>query len=339
MRRIIPISLALAALSTLWAGLWWLTFSTAREQLERFAAQNSDSFHYRLAGHDGGIVAVQLLLRDVRWQTAAGFKIEAPEVTLELMPGWWRHYRIVSAKPVEITLRWPIDRTHRVTAQRLDGILTLHGNGRWATGTATLGDAVLAQLAATSMVPEPLLTAAEAQIRLEQPATPPNSHLETGLGLALAVNDARIMPRLIADIPAQLTALTLNARVLGAPPDWRGLPMVESWRNDGGTIELDGLDFNWGNLGGHVNATLALDKMAQPEGSGTAQLVYDPAAPTPAEAPTFNSVVGTIFGLMGKADAASGKKSVTLPLALQERQLALGMFPVGKVPEIHWGND
>lgn len=339
MRRILLISLTLAVLLTLWAGAWWLTFLTARDQLERFAAQNSSSFHYTLAGHGGGLFSVQLMLRDVSWQTTAGFKINAPQVTLELIPGWWRHYRMQSAAPVEVTLRWPIDRTHRVTAQRLDGTLTLHGNGRWATTTATLGDAVLAQLTATSMVPEPLLTAAEAQIRLEQPDMPPSSHLETGLNVGLAINDAQIMPRLIANIPEKLTALTLNARVLGAPPDWRGLPMVESWRNDGGTIELDGLDFNWGNLGGHVNATLALDKTAQPEGSGTAQLFYDPSAPAPAEAPTFNSVVGTIFGLMGKADATSGKKSVTLPLALRERQLVLGMFPVTKVPEIHWGND
>lgn len=331
------LAVAITVLVMLWGGVWLATYALAQNRLQAFAAAKGADFRYRLVGSGGNPLAVQLELADVIWRLPSGSTLTLPQVTLTLHPGSWRHYAVTSSKPFELLLPALSGTRLQLTAQGLDGQLTLHGNGRWASLAVTLPQAALAQ---TGNPPaSPLLKMAEAQLRLEQPAEPPATHLESGLTLAFAVNDATLAPGLLRALPQQLTALTLNARVMGTPPDWRGLPMVESWRNAGGTLELDALDFTWGNLSGRVQATLALDKDAQPEGAGTAQLMLDSKTPTPTDAPVFNNVVQSVFGLMARTDPQTGVKSVTLPLALQQRQLALGIFPLAKVPDIRWGND
>lgn len=330
------LTIALAAFIALWGGVWLATLAIAQNRLQIFAAASGTDFRYRLVGTGGNPFAVQLELADIVWRLPSGSTLTLPQVTLTLRAGSWRHYAVTSARPFELLLPRLSGIRLQLNAQGLAGRLTLHDNGRWATLTATLPQAALSQSGTPAT---PLLRMAEAQLRLAQPAEPPATHLESGLTLAFAVTDAALAPDLLRAVPQQLTALTLNARIMGEPPDWRGLPMVESWRNAGGTLELDALDFTWGNLSGLVQATLALDKDAQPEGAGTAQLMLDSKAPAPADAPVFNNIVQSVFGLMARTDPKTGVKSVTLPLALQQRQLALGIFPLAKLPEIRWGND
>jgi hypothetical protein len=321
----------------LWGGLWWGTLTLARHQLEAFSARSD--FHYQLMNASGSPFRIHLELADVNWVTPSGLHIVAPHLTLSLMPGNWHRYWLDSTQPIEITLKWPNQTRWSITTEQLSADITLHTNNRWKSFAADFNQLILKRTTQSLAAPETILQTKAMQLHLEQPATPPTSHLETGLSLAIALQEAHLPPDWLHAMPQQLSALTLNTRIMGSPPDWRGLPMVESWRNEGGTLELDALDFTWSNLNGRMQATLALDKDAQPQGAGTVELMLDPTIPTSADYPVFNNTISGLFGFMAKTNAATGMKTISLPIALQERQLTLGIFPITKMPEIPWGND
>lgn len=332
--------LAVPALALcVWAALWLLTFTIAQQQLQRFAAQSGGAFTYQQSGYGRDPFSVRLELQNVAWQLPNGMNITAPQLTLALMPGNWWRYHVVATQPVTVQAAWPQQGMLQLVTQRLDARLVLHQQRRWADFKAELQQAVLSQRSENAAAPEQVLQTASAQLVLHQPAAAPETHTETGLTIAVAVGDAIFAPGLLRTLPQHLSALTFNLRVMGAPPDWRQRAAVDAWRTSGGTLELDGLDFTWERLSGRMQATFALDAALQPQGAGTMQLFLDATA-ADANAPTgFANAVNMIFGLMAKTDAKTGVKSVILPLGLQSRQLALGIFPLTKLPEINWDKD
>lgn len=320
-----------------WGGLWFLTWRLARDQLAAFVAHTQGDFRYQLREpQSGSLTTVQLTLSDVAWLMPSGLKLTAPSLTLALTPGRWRHYALHSTVPVQLSLARPGRETWQLTTQSLTAGLDLHDTRRWAQFDATLSDAKLTRQPAGSLVPDTLLQTAQLALHLEQPPATPTTHTTTGLALALAAQEATLPPGLLRALPQTVTAVTFNARLLGNPPDWRRRAPVTAWRDSGGTVELDSADFSWGRLSGKLQGTLALDKQLQPEGAGTAQLFLRP--PAPADAAVADNLISSLFGLFAKTDAA-GTRSVTLPLALQERQLALGIFPLAKMPELIWHDD
>lgn len=326
------VSVAAAALA--WCGLWLLTWRLARDQLATLVAQTGGDFRYQLREpQTGSLTSVRLELSDVVWLMPSGLKLTAPRLTLVLKPGRWRHYALQSATPIQLNLARSGSGTWELTAQSLTADLDLLATRRWVRFDATLTGAKLTRQPPGSVLPDTLLQTEQLVLHLEQPATPPLTHAEAGLSLALAAQEATLPPGLLRALPQTVTAVTFNARLLGTPPDWRQRTQVTAWRDSGGTIELDSADFSWGRLSGKLQGTLALDKQLQPEGAGTAQLFLHP--PAPGEAQFTDNLIGNLFGLFAKTDTA-GTRSITLPLALQERQWALGIFPLGKMPNLVW---
>ncbi len=320
-------------LSALWGGLWLLTWRLAHNQLAAFAARMGPDFRYQeLPAPAGSLTTVILELTDVALRTPAGLQMTAPRLTLALTPGHWRHYALSSAAPVRLNLALPAGGALQLTAQNLQASLDLHDTRRWAGFEATLQQATLARLPDGSVLPKTLLQTTQLFVRGAQPAAPVAAG-ETGFNLTLAAQEATLPPGLLRVLPQTVTAVTLNARLLGTPPDWRQKSQVTAWRAAGGTMELESADFSWGRLSGRLEATLALDKNLQPEGAGTAQLFLDTT--TGKGDHDSNTMLKNIFGLFAKTDA-QGTRSVTLPLALQERELVLGIFPLTTMPEIVW---
>ncbi len=335
-RFLTPLLTTLFLLGLLWAGLWVATLMLAKQQIAAFAARSGGDFHYQLAETTSSPLQIGLVLADVQWRLPSGLVLVAPRLVLRLVPGRWRHYALESDQPVQLTA--PIrQRQWQLTAQGLEAQLSLHNSQRWAVLDATLYQTTITRR--TDNAPEAILQTAQAQLHLQQPSTPPTDHTQSSVSLAFAINDALFQPGLLRAMPQHLTALTLNGRLLGGLPDWRQRSAVEAWRGQGGTLELDALDFSWANLSGKLQSTLALDDHLQPEGAGTIQLFLDTTAPAPTDALDFNRFTAMLFSLMAQTDPKTGSKSVTLPLALQNRQLALGVFPLTKIPEIFWGQD
>jgi hypothetical protein len=321
------VALALLALLLVWAGSWWMTLRLTEAHIKAWASQSPSHFQATIFARGGTPFVVELLLGQVRWQTNSGLVLQAPKLRLRLAPlNFWR-YELASNDGVTITAG-DTKQSFVLDARTLDAELTLNFSGYWRDFRSALQQIKLTADAAA------ILTTEQLELRLQQPDTPPEDHTVTGLNLMAAIASARFAPDFLPSLQQEITALTLNLKIMGRPPDWRRRDAVMSWRDAGGTAELDGLDFNWGRLSGQAKGTLALDQAMQPQGSGTVRLALDPNV-AGNEPEIVRNTLNLIFGAFAKTNTA-GMKSVTLPLALQNRQLALGILPLGQMPVLNW---
>jgi hypothetical protein len=119
------------------------------------------------------------------------------------------------------------------------------------------------------------------------------------------------------------------------------LPQVlEAWRSGGGTVEVREAALDWPPLHMSGSGTMALDSTLQPEGAFS--LKFRGGAETLdafASGGWMNNdeagVAKLGLALLSRR-GAEGAPEITVPLTLQERQLAAGPVTVMTLPEITW---
>src|SRR5260221_522214 len=134
--------------------------------------------------------------------------------------------------------------------------------------------------------------------------------------------------------------VTLAGAVKGAVPPGQLRQALATWRDDGGTIELEEGALRWGSLAASANGTLALDAALQPIGALTATIenhnaVIDAAVAGGTLRADDANLAKVLLGLMAKP-GADGKKRLTLPVTLQNRRLYLGPAQIAVLPAITW---
>jgi hypothetical protein len=112
-----------------------------------------------------------------------------------------------------------------------------------------------------------------------------------------------------------------------------------SWRDTGGTLEVQHLIIHWGALDLTGSATLALDEQAQPMGAGTVH-IRDPAPAL--DALRENGLLGeraefaakALLALLQKPSAEGDQTEVELPMTLQDRRLSISRYGVARLPKV-----
>ncbi|MBB6249559.1 DUF2125 domain-containing protein [Nitrospirillum iridis] len=176
-------------------------------------------------------------------------------------------------------------------------------------------------------------------ITVERPATPPTDHTGTGLILHLDVAGMTVPP--VRSLGPTLQRLVLAARVQGPLPAAPTVDAVTPWSKDGGTVEVDSLKLDWGDLHLVANATLALDDNLQPQGSGSAELsgldsLVDALKDGGTLHPNQAALVRAGLALLAKPSANGGAPSLKLPITMQNHKLQIGPLAVGHYPDIVW---
>ncbi|WP_049974677.1 DUF2125 domain-containing protein [Azospirillum sp. B4] len=176
-------------------------------------------------------------------------------------------------------------------------------------------------------------------LTVERPATPPADHTGTGLALHLDVAGMTVPP--VRSLGPTLQRLILTARVQGPLPAAPTAEAVGPWSKDGGTVEVDSLKLDWGDLHMSANATLALDGALQPQGSGSAELTgLDSLVDALKDGGTLHAnqaaLVRAGLALLSKPSANGGAPSLKLPISMQDHKLQVGPLVVGHYPDIVW---
>ncbi|MEE3626605.1 DUF2125 domain-containing protein [Nitrospirillum sp. BR 11752] len=176
-------------------------------------------------------------------------------------------------------------------------------------------------------------------ITVERPVTPPADHTGTGLGLRLDITNMTVPP--VRSLGTKLQRLVLSARVQGPLPAAPTAEAVAPWSKAGGTVELDSLKLDWGDLHLAANATLALDTSLQPQGSGTAELSgLDNLVDALQDGGSLhgNQAQWAHLGvaLLAKPKADGGAPTLKLPITMQNHKLQIGPLTVGHYPDIAW---
>jgi hypothetical protein len=122
----------------------------------------------------------------------------------------------------------------------------------------------------------------------------------------------------------------------------RGLSaLATSWRDEGGSLELQRFVVDWGQARLDATATLALDEDLQPMGAGTGKIAgYGAALDALAADAVLTRSAATaakaVLSLLANTPADGEPGEVEVPLTLQFRTLSARQVPLVRLPEIDW---
>lgn len=254
--------------------------------------------------------------------------ITAGSASAWAMPWNFRHWEFSAAGGAQML---EPTGTAGFAMKRLDGALDVEGR------TATALD--LTALNITGIGLADGIEVGDAEAHIELPATPPQSHTDTALGLSLQVGDATL-PKPVPGFGNTLSGFALSAQFKGALPPGPFVQALGAWRDDGGTIELQSLRLRWGSLLLDASGTLALDSALQPEGAFSAIVTgqdsaVDLAVMSGTLKPDAAAAVKVLLGLLSQP-TAGGQSAVTLPMTLENERLYIGPAKVADIPPIRW---
>jgi hypothetical protein len=254
--------------------------------------------------------------------------VNAGSVSAWAMPWNLRHWEFTTPSGARIV---DPSGTTGFDMRRIDGAVDVEGR------VVAAIDVTAVDLAGLGLAQGTKIGDAEAHIEL--PATPPQSHTDTALGVSLQMSDATL-PAAVPGFGDTLSGFSFSAQLKGALPPGQIVPALSHWRDDGGTIELQSLRLRWGSLLVDASGTLALDQALQPEGAFTAVITgqdaaVDVAVKTGALKPSDAGTAKAVLGLLARPNA-NGDKALTVPMTIEKQKLYLGPAKLANIPPIPW---
>lgn len=163
--------------------------------------------------------------------------------------------------------------------------------------------------------------------------------------LSVSLRGLDVPPSLEPPLGPRGESLEAHARVLGPVtlnPTQPLLESVKTWRDDGGTIELDRFHLHWAPLEMSAAGSFALDQSLQPVASMNARFQGFFAAVTRLEEigvvrAREASVARVVLGVMASRDPAGGAPLLAVPMSIQDRQIRVGPVTVLTFAPIQWG--
>lgn len=137
-------------------------------------------------------------------------------------------------------------------------------------------------------------------------------------------------------LPGTITRTAFAITTLGLEPDRDIRRALTSWRDAGGTAEVEAVQLAWGTLDLRVNGTLALDEQFRPLGAFTAkargygpllEAVAADGAITPAQA----FALRTALDVLARPGEGGGEAEVEVPVTVQDGKLFVGPIAVTTV--------
>jgi hypothetical protein len=171
------------------------------------------------------------------------------------------------------------------------------------------------------------------------PAKPPRSHTEPAFGVALDLRQVRL-PGMASVLNDTIDELAFGITVKGAIPSGRLAQAVSEWRDAGGTVELDNLHLNWGEVGATASGTLALDRELQPIGGFSGGIEgYDQILTGLVQSGRLRAADAGLarlaLAMLAKA-GPDGRPEIKTAFTIQNGQMFLGPAKLGKVPRLAW---
>lgn len=118
---------------------------------------------------------------------------------------------------------------------------------------------------------------------------------------------------------------------------------LQTWRDGGGTLEVQRLYTDWAPLKIGVAGTMALDEGLQPEGAFSTSInglvpMLERMERQGVVRGRDASIARVLLGAMGQR-GPDGSVTHTLPLSIQNQKLTIGPVPLMQLPPVRWGAD
>jgi len=278
-------------------------------------------------------------LKDVSLAWPNGFGFSSQNLKLRTHPWALRTFRVDATGGFEVALPAGTTRPPMV----FDGE-TLRGHASFADTAMPLSMDLTADTVSGSSTtaentpPNRELTVTTVEFDGTRPNVEPTA--DTDIAYDLSLKLMGVSAQVLEDNPlgAKIEQAALHVQLLGKPPEAWDEAGIKAWREAGGTVNLNALSLQWGQLGLSGNGTLALDKDMQPEGAFTAHLTgYEQAIDSLAAAGWIKLSAASIAKLalgITSHPGPDGKPSVDTPLTIQNRRISAGAIKLGQVPEL-----
>jgi len=144
-----------------------------------------------------------------------------------------------------------------------------------------------------------------------------------------------------AALGSHIASATVEGVLTGPLPAPAGpYAMAAAWRAGGGALSLERIAVGWGPLGVTGRAALAFDAAMQPAGTADLRLVgVDDALAALVAGHTLPAATAqaarAVLGLL-TLGAGPGEAGVAVPLTLRDQTLAMGSFPLARLPRLLW---
>jgi len=165
---------------------------------------------------------------------------------------------------------------------------------------------------------------------------------QPAVSAAVTADGIGLPTRLNWPLGPHVASVVLDAQLNGPLPAATGLTTAAtSWRDDGGSLEVQHVETHWGPLGLTATATLALDPELQPMGTGTAQVTgyaetLDALARNGLMSRSAATTAKAVLSLLANAPDDGSPSEVEVPLSLQYRTLSMRQVPLVRLPELDW---
>ncbi len=149
-------------------------------------------------------------------------------------------------------------------------------------------------------------------------------------------------PRVVRPLGPSISKLEIDAALSGPlPAAGKPAEQAASWRDGGGSLEVQRLVLTWGPLDLTAGATLALDDQLQPMGAGSARIVgyaetLDALAAHSVISRSAATAAKAVLSLLANAPDDGSRPEVEVPLTLQYRTLSMRQVPLLRLPEVDW---
>ena len=218
------------------------------------------------------------------------------------------------------------------TADQLDVVLPLRGSP-WPPSL----DVTVDHLRAT-----PPHDAGVDTLHLHLDFQPEAQSGEPALAFALQAEAINLPSRSARPLGPRIASLAVDGALNGPLPAGRTpAERATSWRDGGGSLEVQHLALVWGPLDLTASATLALDDQLQPMGTGSARLVgyaetLDALATRGAISRSAATAAKAVLSLLANNPDDGSSPQVEVPLTLQYRTLSMRQVPLLRLPEVDW---
>jgi len=151
-----------------------------------------------------------------------------------------------------------------------------------------------------------------------------------------------ILPRMaFPSLEKKISELRLSADFLGVAEGRTIKEFLSTWSQNGGSLEINHINFKWAKLKFSGNGTLALDDQLQPIAALSAKVSGYKAAINSMVLsgfikPSLGMVLSFAASILAKKRESLNQEQIGIPLTLQDSFLHLGPVKILKIPILNW---
>ncbi|MEX0809556.1 MAG: DUF2125 domain-containing protein [Dongiaceae bacterium] len=333
--RLVMAATALGAIAVGWFFYWQLATDRFQIALDDWAAREralGKTVAYEPPVFSGFPFAIRAeIASPVYAMSAAGWHWQGPTIQASASP--FDPLTIELDAPGAHVIAGPDGQNWTVDADALTG--TLDFGLRGLDAMALEGENIRAVDAAGAA------TAFDSfAIRATPADEPPATYRDPLLGVDIRF-DGLLLPEAGLPLGDRIEHVAFEGRIMGPMPPGDAADALETWRDAGGTIEIDAIEGEWGTLGFSGDGTFALDPALQPEGamsmtlSGHAATIDILVAQGLVDTQQA-ALAKTVLSALERTPDDGGPAEVTLPVTLQDRTLSVGPIKFGRLDPIDW---